>query len=580
MKNLVGTVFLSRFRVDTLLSAGASGSLYRGWDLKRNLPLSIKVYDTPIPYDPNALCFQQDDGTLQTLMHPNIAPFYGLFEDQGFSFLVEKYIEGQVLAQILSQRNRQPLPTQEILIYLKILATALEYAHGFGLIHCSVNPFNILSGQDGTILLTNFGFARHADRTMSSSGILGLPAYNAPEQLRSANVSPATDVYALGMLLFELTTGVHPFLRIPTSQATADTATIDRLRDGHLNQPPPDPCQLNSSLPDGIGQTISVALAKDPKQRYQSAQEMLEIICATFGVPVQQVPDRLKPAAGSPQTPTQVVPAGTLRVDTPGGGTQYVQPAPGVAAAYYQSNASAYPPPAQGPAGTQVVPGTQAVPASGWQGTLPVSASQLPAAPQYDVAGAYPVEKPKRPAWFWVAIGAIAIIVVLCGIGLGAGLPILKDMLGTQTPTPTATFTPTAIPPTETPVPTLPLPSPTLAEPVQASPTPPPPPPPPPPPTQITIPTVVPLPTQPPITPTVSGQYGFKVTIHNNKANPLYPFRDGTPMGNPIPPYKYIYYLNIPPGPHVFTFCLDPGKSNCPVTKQVVVDKDLDINVP
>ncbi len=74
MKNLVGTVFLSRFRVDTLLSAGAAGSLYRGSDLKRNLPLSIKVYETPVPYDPNALCFQQDDGTLQTLMHPEHRP--------------------------------------------------------------------------------------------------------------------------------------------------------------------------------------------------------------------------------------------------------------------------------------------------------------------------------------------------------------------------------------------------------------------------------------------------------------------------------------------------------------------------
>ena len=69
MKNLEGTVFLSRFRVDTLLSSGAAGALYRGSDLKRNLPLSMKFYETPVPYDPNALCFQQDDGTLQTLMH-------------------------------------------------------------------------------------------------------------------------------------------------------------------------------------------------------------------------------------------------------------------------------------------------------------------------------------------------------------------------------------------------------------------------------------------------------------------------------------------------------------------------------
>jgi hypothetical protein len=70
------------------------------------------------------------------------------------------------------------------------------------------------------------------------------------------------------------------------------------------------------------------------------------------------------------------------------------------------------------------------------------------------------------------------------------------------------------------------------------------------------------------------------VTIHNNKNYPIYPFRDGALMGNPIPPFKYIYYLHIPPGPHVFTFCLDPGMSNCPFTRQVMLDKDLDINIP
>jgi hypothetical protein len=192
--------------------------------------------------------------------------------------------------------------------------------------------------------------------------------------------------------------------------------------------------------------------------------------------------------------------------------------------------------------------------------------------------GVYPVEKAKRPTWFWIAIGALAVIVVLCGIGVGAGLPVLKDLLGTQTPTPTATFTATTIPPTETAVPTAPLPSPTLPEAIQASATPPPPPPAQP--TQIVIPTVVPLPTQPLVPPSPTATYGYKVTIHNNKNFPIFPFRDGRSMGGPIPAYKYIYYLGIPPGPHTFTFCLDPNQSNCPYTRQVNVDKDLDINIP
>jgi hypothetical protein len=412
------------------------------------------------------------------------------------------------------------------------------------------------------------------------------------------------------MLFFELSVGVHPFLHIPTSNAVADQVTIDRLRQAHLNQAPPDPRQCNNNLPDGFGETISIALAKDPKQRYQSVQEMLEIICAIFGVPVQQIPDRLRPAAGGAQTATQTRSDGTLRVEIPSGvsgagafyaasspgsppagatgtqfippspgggagtqyvppapggapggstGTQYIQPVPGVGPAYYQSAAAAYPAAGQGPTGTQFVP------AAGMPGT------GVPAA-----GDVYPSEKARRRPWLWIGIGALAVIVVLCGIGLGAGLPVLKDMLGTQTPTPTPTFTATAIPPTETSLPTEPLPSATLPEVIQVTATLPPPPQP----TQFVIPTVVPLPTQPLIQPSPTKQYGFKVTIHNNKNYPIFPFRDGRSMGGPIPAYKYIYYLSIPPGPHTFTFCLDPNRSDCPFTRQVNVDKDLDINIP
>jgi len=639
MNNFAGTIFLGRFRADTLLSAGASGSLYRGWDMKRNMPLAIKIYDAPVPNDPNALCFQQDEGTLQTLIHPSIAPFYGLFEDQGVSFLIEKYIDGQVLAQIQAQRNRQPFASDDALIILKSLAAALEYAHGFGLVHSSVNPFNILIGRDGAILLTNFGFARHADRTMSPAGLPGLPAYIAPEQLRGAPVSPATDVYALGMLFFELTTGVHPFLRIPTSQATADSTTLDRLRAAHLNQTPPDPRQFNPALPAGFSETLAVALAKESKQRYQSAQEMLEIICAVSGAVVQQIPDRIRIAGlvrGAPQPPTEILPgaahpagapapgggqyppatpgvgtqilppspanvaypparpgvSGTQVVPpapgganyppagagpsgtqfippTPGGaqypsaasgpsGTQYIPPTPG--AGYYQPPANAYSPAGQGPRGTQMAPAAPA-----WGGVPPVA----PSAP----SAAYPVVKSRRLAWFWIAIGAVAVLAIVCGIAVGAGWPILQDLFGTQTPTASATltFTPTSPPPTNTFALPASLPTATLIEPTSTEP--------PPPPTAIIIPTVAPLPTLAEATPTRVGQYGFKVTIHNGKSVPLYPFRDGQMLGNPIPPMKYIWYLNQPAGPHIYSFCVNPNMTNCAADQQVMVDKDLDIYI-
>ena len=311
MKNLVGTVFLSRFRVDTLLSAGASGSLYRGWDLKRNLPLSIKVFETPVPYDPNALCFQQDDGTLQTLMHPNIAPFYGLFEDQGLSFLVEKYIEGQVLAQILQQRNGQPCPD----------ARSPDLSENPGH-HAGIRPriwpgalygqpvqhFNRAGWHDHADQFWLLAPCRPLDVFLRHPGAAGLQRpRTAAQRQRLARYRCLCPRHAL----LRADHRRASFLAHPHQQCNCRPRHHRPAAGGHLNQPPPDPCQLNSSLPDGIGETISIALAKDPKQRYQSVQEMLEIICATFGVPVQQVPDRLKPAAGSPQTATQVMQSGT-----------------------------------------------------------------------------------------------------------------------------------------------------------------------------------------------------------------------------------------------------------------------------
>ncbi len=280
---------------------------------------------------------------------------------------------------------------------------------------------------------------------MSSSGILGLPAYNAPEQLRSAHVSPATDVYALGMLFFELTTGVHPFLRIPTSQATADTPPSTGCALAHLNQPPPDPCQFNSSLPDGIGETISIALAKDPKQRYQigpgdAGDHLRHLRCAGPAGARSAEAGCRRPA----NRPLRSCQPARMRVDAPG-------------AARHTNTPPACCRCSQRPRSTNQMPAHTHLPLKAQQvrKSYPVRRRTRRRPARYtaclslrsfllaavDVASAYLAEKPKRPAWFWIVIGAVAIIVVLCGIGLGAGLPILKDMLGTQTPTLTATFT-------------------------------------------------------------------------------------------------------------------------------------------
>jgi len=288
---------------------------------------------------------------------------------------------------------------------------------------------------------------------------------------------------------------------------------------------------------------------------------MLEIICAVLGTSPRQTPERI--GGRTPTPPTQIVDRSAFSPPGIMAGTAAV--APGTIQAPYPAAGMGAPPAAAHPGGTQVVPG------SAWQGSPAPQAGYA----QHPPTGAYPggyvdEQKPKRPAWILPVIGIALLIVLMCIVGgVLAGMPILKEMLATATPTPTTTFTltPTAtmliIPTTAAPIV---IPSATF-------------PPPPPPTIPILPPTLTPT-LPPPPTPT-PAKTAFKVTIRNNESYPIYAVRNGSLMGtDPIPPGKYIWYLNIPAGQYLFSFCLDNYQMQCPIQKQVMIDQDTTINVP
>ena len=533
MEPISGKIFLSRFRVDEVIQHGEFYSRYRGLDLKRNLSLSIRVFEDPLKRDPSVLCFQQDNLTLQSAVHPGIIPFYGVYDDQGISFMIERFIEGPSLAQILRQRAGKPMLPEDALIYLKALAAALEVVHSYGFVHSTVSPAQIQATRDGSVMLANYGFARQIDKPMTRTGVFDLPLCQAPEQLRGERVYPSTDIYALGILTFEFLTGVHPFLRIPSGSQEYNSAAAQALGDAHINQAPPDAASFNPNLPSGLSGAIQTALAKDPKQRYQNTQEMLEIACAVLGTSPGNVPDRI---GGRKSVP----------------GTQVLnQAAPAAAVVIPPTAAMPYPQNAPLP-GTQVVPGS-----GGWpqQTMVPPPTSSM----------AEP--KRRRPAWLIPVLAIVAVAAVICIAAGGWAYSAFMDAyLATSTPTLTATFTSTLTATPVTPAPTQPLP-PTEPPPL------------PPPPTFTNVPPIVPT-MPPPDTPT-SARTAYKVTIRNNLSDPIYAFRNSTLMGTaPIPPGKYIWYLNIPVGEHAFKFCLDMAASDCVAEKYATVDQDITISVP
>jgi formylglycine-generating enzyme required for sulfatase activity len=299
----IGQTLLNQYRVDAFIASGGMGAVYKVWDLKRNVPLAMKVLHSDLAEDPSMFKrFQREANALKKLAHPNIVPFYGLFQTLDFAFLLEHYIDGPSLKNILKQKQGKPMEVREALPYLKALCAALGYAHSYRVVHCDVKPGNVLIDHGGIVFLTDFGIARNAESTTTTMGAAGTAAYMAPEQIRGEAVSPATDVYALGVMLFEMLTGQRPFRGTEEGTEKGGVTANERIRYGQLYLVPPNPSLLNPGLSDFLAKVILVALAKDPSKRYAGAQEFFQAVSTVMGVDVDEIADHVAAPQASAQS--------------------------------------------------------------------------------------------------------------------------------------------------------------------------------------------------------------------------------------------------------------------------------------
>jgi serine/threonine protein kinase len=290
---LIGETLLGQFRVDEFIASGGMGAVYRVWDIKRNAPLAMKVLHADLADDPIiARRFQREANSLKELAHPNILPFYGLFEVDRLAFLLVAYVDGPTLKDLIDQRLGRSFSPLECLTLLKALSAALGYAHVNGVIHCDVKPGNVMIDMGGNIYLTDFGIARNLVSTTTTLGIAGTPTYMAPEQIRGEQLSPATDIYALGVMLFELLTGERPFRGIEAGTESAGATTNERICFAHLHLPPPDPGAKNPALPAALSQVVLKSLEKDPRKRYADTLSLYTACLASLGVDPASIPDR------------------------------------------------------------------------------------------------------------------------------------------------------------------------------------------------------------------------------------------------------------------------------------------------
>jgi len=297
-ETLIGKI-LGKYRIVAHLGSGGMAEVYKAYHPGLDRYVAIKVLHSFLANEEDFLArFQREARVVATFRHPNIVHVYDFDSDteNHCYYMVMEFIEGSTLKTRLQElaQEEQVLPLDEALRIAIAVTSALDYAHQHGMVHRDIKPANIMFTQDGQVVLTDFGIARMVNTTtMTASGaMVGTPAYMAPEQ-GSRTGDERSDLYSLGVVLYQLVTGTLPF--------EADTPLGVVLK--HMNAPLTPPITLNPTLPPAVEAVIMRAMAKDPDNRYQTARELAADLerCAA-GEPVEPIPPEIAMAPATSGT--------------------------------------------------------------------------------------------------------------------------------------------------------------------------------------------------------------------------------------------------------------------------------------
>lgn len=259
-------IIADRYQIKQQLGAGAMGIVYQAEDLKLNRDVALKQLAPNLSSDPQLLArFRQEALALARLSHPNIVQVYDFIEWNGLSLIVMELVQGDELESMLGQGN--PLKLAEAVRLVTQMADALGYAHDRGVVHRDFKPANVLISHKGQVKITDFGIAKLAASSVHTqlNTVMGTPAYMSPEQASGEQTDHRTDIYALGVVLYQLLAGKRPF--------EGDTKSIIAQ---HLTKMPPGLAGVRGDVPPELDVIVQKMLAKKATDRFQSMAEVVQ----------------------------------------------------------------------------------------------------------------------------------------------------------------------------------------------------------------------------------------------------------------------------------------------------------------
>jgi eukaryotic-like serine/threonine-protein kinase len=260
---------LGRYRVEALIGRGAMGAVYRGTDPSNGRAVALKTLALAREFDGEALIeararFARESETAARLQHPGIVAVYESGEDQGLAFIAMEHVRGASLAEHTVVGHLMS-PTEVAAVGAQV-ADALDHAHRQGVVHRDVKPANVLVDlASGTVKVADFGIARITDAARTRTGLmLGTPSFMAPEQMAGGRIDGRSDIFSLGVMLFQLLSGALPHA----------SESMARLMFAIANEPAPDLRSLRPDLPEALARIVAHALEKRPDRRPVDAGRM------------------------------------------------------------------------------------------------------------------------------------------------------------------------------------------------------------------------------------------------------------------------------------------------------------------